>query len=118
MSTFAPTYMNDTNKGKAKIFSSWLCTTMFLILTFCNNSTGFNLIPMRRYLSADTTPVIKNEPPAIRQKPPTKSGKPTSADPTLSGKSMSAEKNDTIINSKNNIKELKINKDGIIIKTN
>ena len=27
-------------------------------------------------------------------------------------------KNDTIINSKNNIKELKINKDGIIIKTN
>ncbi len=98
MSTFAPTYMNDTNKGKAKIFSLWFCTTMFLILTFCNNSAGFNLIPIGCYLSADTIPVSKDALPATRREAPVKSGIQPAADSALSVKSIPAGKNDTIIN--------------------
>ena len=32
--------MNQTNKGKAKVFSEWLCAAMLLILTFYNTNAG------------------------------------------------------------------------------
>ena len=32
--------MNQTNKGKAKVFSDWLCAAMLLILTFYNTTLG------------------------------------------------------------------------------
>ena len=51
--------MNHTNKGKAKYFSGWLCATVLLILTFCNNSEGINPSHFSFYINADTTPVKK-----------------------------------------------------------
>ena len=55
--------MNHTNKGKAKIFSATICTTMMLLLTFCNNSIGFNMASFHIPLTtADTTPVQKTIP--------------------------------------------------------
>ena len=51
--------MNQTNKGKAKIFSAWLCTTMILILTICHNSIGFNYTNFHNPLTTDTIPAKK-----------------------------------------------------------
>ena len=51
--------MNHTNKGKAKIFSIWLCATMMLILTFYHKSIGFNANNFHIQLTADTIPVKK-----------------------------------------------------------
>ncbi len=48
--------MNQTNKGKAKIFSVWLCATMMLILTFYHKSIGFNRGNIHIHLTADTIP--------------------------------------------------------------
>jgi hypothetical protein len=48
--------MNHTNKGKAKIFSGWLCATVILILTFSNNSDGISPAGSNFTLSADTIP--------------------------------------------------------------
>ncbi len=49
--------MNQTNKGKAKVFSEWLCAAMLLILTFYNTSLGstpdpFTITQGRIYLAA------------------------------------------------------------------
>ena len=48
--------MNHTNKGKAKIFSAWLCSLLFITLTFykttANNPAGNFLIT----ITADTIP--------------------------------------------------------------
>jgi len=50
--------MNHTNKGKANFFSGTICATMMLLLTFCNNSIGFNPGKFHIQLTtADTTPV-------------------------------------------------------------
>ena len=48
--------MNQTNKGKAKIFSAWLCATMMLILTFYQNSIGFSNGKIHIGLMVDTIP--------------------------------------------------------------
>ena len=52
--------MNQTNKGKAKIFSAWLGATLIFILTFCNSSTGFSYKFFPAYLTLDTIPVKKS----------------------------------------------------------
>lgn len=48
--------MNQTNKGKAKIFSVWLCATMMLILTFYHKSIGYTTGKIHINLTADTIP--------------------------------------------------------------
>jgi hypothetical protein len=53
--------MNHANKGKAKIFSGWLCATVILILTFSNNSDGSQGSAHYLPALADTIP-IKNIP--------------------------------------------------------
>ncbi len=59
--------MHQTNKGKAKIFSGWLCAVFIFILTFYNHSFGhtnnsFVQVP------ADTTRVKKSLPVKINNR--------------------------------------------------
>lgn len=49
--------MNDSNKCTAKFFSVLACTTMMLLLTFCNNSIGFSNSNFHISLTADTIPL-------------------------------------------------------------
>ncbi len=51
--------MNHTNKGKAKVFSVWLCATMMLLLTFYDKSVGYNKVNLQMHLTADTVPILR-----------------------------------------------------------
>jgi hypothetical protein len=60
----ASIFMNHTNKGKAKIFSGWLCATVILILTFSTNSDGTSPSGAWFSVMTDTIPK-KNIPDSI-----------------------------------------------------
>ena len=57
--------MNHTNKGKAKVFSVWLCATTMLLLTFYDKSVGYNKVNLQMHLTADTVPLIKRPEPTV-----------------------------------------------------
>ncbi len=65
-------YMNQTNKGKAKIFSAWLCATTMLILTFYHKSIGSNTEKIPMFVTGDTIPSPAKPKllPAIQQASP------------------------------------------------
>lgn len=58
--------MNHTNKGKAKVFSAWLCSFLFILLTFYQSTATRSTVNFHIHLTADTIPPkVSTEPRKI-----------------------------------------------------